>query len=167
MLKSTLVAPSVVSFLQSCHDKPEPVDLQVLSTDQHALLNLIADLIIPRTDTPSASDVGVVRFLDLLLSEVFEIKDTDWRGIGTIPESGYGIKEKYRDYDIERVVPLTPEPTVELQGCLCGEVLQGMVQPTDCPLFAKKCTPENPFGACMVSSEGSCAASYKYRSEKL
>lgn len=96
------------------------------------------------------------------IDEVFETVAATWRGLGPIPGSGYHIREKYRDYDaVERFHPQV-EPTVEHKGCRCGDVLRGAMAPDQCPLFNKVCTPENPIGPCMVSSEGSCAAYYRY-----
>jgi hydrogenase expression/formation protein HypD len=97
-----------------------------------------------------------------LLREVFTATDADWRGIGMIRGSGLDIAEKYAAFDVEKAVPVEVEEPHEPEGCLCGEVLKGKVPPRDCPLFGKTCTPEDPVGACMVSSEGSCAAAYKY-----
>jgi hydrogenase expression/formation protein HypD len=97
-----------------------------------------------------------------LLAEVFTPADTAWRGIGVIPGSGLAIAEKYAAYDAEKALPVEVEEPREPLGCLCGEVLKGKVSPCECPLFGNACTPENPVGACMVSSEGSCAAAYKY-----
>ncbi len=97
-----------------------------------------------------------------LLAEVFEPCDTPWRGIGVIPASGLRIRQAYAAFDAERQLPVEVEESKEHQGCLCGEILKGKVRPTDCPLFRTGCTPENPVGACMVSSEGTCAAEYKY-----
>jgi len=97
-----------------------------------------------------------------LLHEYFEPCDSHWRGLGVIPQSGLALREhmKHRDartlYDID--IPDSQEP----KSCLCGQVLRGIKKPTDCVLFGKKCTPEHPVGACMVSTEGSCAAYYKY-----
>lgn len=97
-----------------------------------------------------------------LLSRVFTPADTAWRGLGVIPESGLEIAKEFADFDAEKVVPVRVEESREPAGCLCGEVLKGKIAPADCPLFASACTPEQPVGACMVSSEGSCAAAYKY-----
>ena len=88
--------------------------------------------------------------------------DASWRGIGVIPGSGLGIRPELERFDAEprlgrRVTPGVPHP-----GCRCGEVLKAMMAPPDCPLFGKGCTPDRPIGPCMVSSEGSCAAYYKY-----
>ncbi|NOY13955.1 MAG: hydrogenase formation protein HypD [Deltaproteobacteria bacterium] len=97
-----------------------------------------------------------------LLEEVFEPCDTAWRGIGVIPGSGLKISAAYADFDAELQLLVAVEEPKEHQGCLCGEILKGKVTPKDCPLFRTACTPENPVGACMVSSEGTCAAEYKY-----
>ncbi len=97
-----------------------------------------------------------------VMEEVFEPEDAHWRGIGTIPGSGLGLARKYRRFDIRGQVDFEVEDHPEPRGCSCGEVLRGLKLPPDCGLFAKRCTPENPVGACMVSTEGSCAAYYKY-----
>lgn len=98
-----------------------------------------------------------------LMDEVFRPKDARWRGIGVIPGSGLGLKGNYAEMDAEVAFGLgPPEPIPEPPGCICGEVLQGVKKPPECPLFGKACTPERPVGPCMVSSEGSCSAYYKY-----
>lgn len=97
-----------------------------------------------------------------ILAEVFSVCDSEWRGIGVIPGSGLEIAEKYAAFDAEKTIPVTVEEPREHKGCLCGEILKGKVSPFDCPLFATVCMPESPVGACMVSSEGTCAAAYKY-----
>ena len=97
-----------------------------------------------------------------ILYEVFEPGDARWRGIGVIPGSGLGIRAAYAAFDAARQLPVVVEESREHAGCLCGEILKGKVTPKECPLFRRACTPENPVGACMVSSEGTCAAEYKY-----
>ena len=97
-----------------------------------------------------------------LLSEVFKLNDSEWRGIGIIPKSGLKLKEKYSHRDAETMIPVEVDPPVERKGCICGEILKGIKTPPDCPLFSSHCTPSTPVGACMVSSEGSCAAWYSY-----
>jgi hydrogenase expression/formation protein HypD len=97
-----------------------------------------------------------------LLREFFEPEDAYWRGIGTIPSSGLRLREQYGHRGIMRVVHVTVPEGHEPKACSCGDVLKGIKIPTDCTLFGKACTPEKPVGACMVSSEGSCAAYYKY-----
>jgi hydrogenase expression/formation protein HypD len=97
-----------------------------------------------------------------LMDEVFEECDANWRGIGVIPGSGLKIREKYIRFAADDKFDVDVEPTKEAPGCICGEVMQGVADPPDCALFGTACTPEYPVGACMVSSEGSCAAWYKY-----
>ncbi len=97
------------------------------------------------------------------MNEVFEEADADWRGIGTIPGSGLKIRDEYADIDVDSLFPdIEVPPTKEHKGCRCGEVLRGLIYPHDCGLFGKVCTPSSPIGPCMVSSEGSCAAYYRY-----
>jgi len=95
------------------------------------------------------------------INEVFKVVDSNWRGIGNIPLSGLGIKDKYEQFNA-RKFEVEIEETKESRGCRCGEVLRGVITPPECPLFKKICTPEDPKGACMVSTEGTCAAYYKY-----
>ncbi len=97
-----------------------------------------------------------------LMNEVFQPRDDWWRGLGVLPESGLGIQEKYRQHDAERMIAVEVEETKEIPGCICGEILKGIKIPPDCKLFASACTPSEPVGACMVSSEGACAAYYRY-----
>jgi len=97
-----------------------------------------------------------------MVDKVFEPIDADWRGIGVIPGTGLGVREEYAAFDATRKFTLElPEPK-EIKGCQCGEVLRGITLPFECKLFARACTPEHPIGPCMVSSEGSCAAYYRY-----
>lgn len=96
------------------------------------------------------------------ISEVFETCDADWRGMGMIPDSGYRIKDGFSSFDAQKKFDPEVEPAVEPKGCRCGDVLRGAMTPDECPLFAKACSPEHPIGPCMVSSEGSCAAFFKY-----
>ena len=96
------------------------------------------------------------------IEEVFETVDATWRGLGVIPGSGYAIRDEFAEFDAFRRFEPEVEPTQEPKGCRCGDVLRGMMTPAECPLFRKVCTPENPVGPCMVSSEGSCAAYFRY-----
>ena len=96
------------------------------------------------------------------IDEVFEPCAAQWRGLGEIPDSGYRIREKYAAFDALLCFDPEIEPTQEPKGCRCGDVLRGIMAPSECPLFRKVCTPENPVGPCMVSSEGSCAAYFRY-----
>ena len=99
-----------------------------------------------------------------IMNEVFEPGDDLWRGLGMIPESGLKIREKFSLYDAEKQFSIEVPPSTEPKGCICGSILRGLKTPLDCGLFAKKCTPSDPVGACMVSGEGTCATYFKYRS---
>ncbi len=100
-----------------------------------------------------------------LIREVFRVVPRKWRGIGEIPQSGLGLTEKYREFDAERKFGLTDRSVAESSECIAGLVLQGVKKPHECPAFGTRCTPEHPLGAPMVSSEGACAAYYRYRRE--
>ncbi len=97
-----------------------------------------------------------------VLYEVFQPCDALWRGIGEIPGSGLTFAPEYERFDALKVLGVTPPEAGPLPGCKCGDVLKGKMRPDKCPLFKKACTPANPVGPCMVSTEGSCAAYYKY-----
>ena len=96
------------------------------------------------------------------IDEVFETCTATWRGLGDIPGSGYRIRQEFAAFDAQRRFAPQVEPTREPRGCRCGDVLRARLAPDECPLFRRVCTPENPVGPCMVSSEGSCAAYYRY-----
>ncbi len=98
-----------------------------------------------------------------MLADVFEVTDRSWRGIGTIPASGWRLAAKYRKFDAERRFAVADVRTEESAVCRSGDVLQGHLKPNECPAFGTLCTPRNPLGATMVSAEGACAAYYRYR----
>lgn len=106
-----------------------------------------------RDGNPAARDV---------IQRVFRLADRKWRGIGEIPASGLVIREEYADFDAERRFAVTDILTAEPPECRAGDVLRGLLKPHQCPMFGKRCTPEQPLGAPMVSSEGACAAYYNY-----
>jgi hydrogenase expression/formation protein HypD len=97
-----------------------------------------------------------------LLAEVFEVTDRNWRGIGTIPQSGYRFAPAYAEFDAETRFAVEHVQANESSECISGLILQGLKKPNECPAFGKSCTPEAPLGATMVSSEGACAAYYNY-----
>ena len=103
------------------------------------------------------------RLAQKVVGEVFEVADQKWRGIGMIPHSGLRLREEYAAYDANRVFDLHLITAEEPAECISAQVLRGLRKPTDCPAFGFRCTPENPLGAPMVSSEGACAAYYRYR----
>jgi len=98
-----------------------------------------------------------------LVSEVFELRPTfEWRGLGEVPYSALRIRSAYARFDAERRYGLAYKPVPDNKACECGAILRGVKKPVDCKLFGTVCTPENPMGSCMVSSEGACAAHYSY-----
>ena len=98
-----------------------------------------------------------------ILAEVFETVDRKWRGLGTIPRSGFKLKDEYADFDAEKLFNLELLEVEESSLCIAGQVLQGTKKPPECSAFGNLCTPEHPLGAPMVSSEGACAAYFHYR----
>ena len=105
------------------------------------------------------------RVAQSLMHRVFEVTPARWRGLGEIPASGLRIREAFAAHDAERHFDLpdvTGRPSAQERGCRCGDVLRGIIEPPECPLFATVCTPVHPIGPCMVSAEGSCTAHYRY-----
>ena len=119
----------------------------------------------PRLETQYTRTVrpdGNPRALELM-NQVFDVVDSLWRGLGKIALSGLALKTKYAAFDAGQFLDESVEGDgVQTRGCRCGEVLRAVCEPPGCPLFGRKCTPEHPVGPCMVSSEGSCAAWYRY-----
>lgn len=138
----------------------EPVDLlqgilmavRQLEAGRHEVENQYSR-VLSRKGNPAAQ---------ALIFQVFEIADRKWRGVGTIPKSGYRLRYEYRDHDAERLFEVEDIETRESAVCISGQILKGVRKPLDCPAFARECTPERPLGATMVSAEGACAAYYSY-----
>ena len=97
-----------------------------------------------------------------VIHQVFEVVDAPWRALGVIPQSGLALKDTFADFDAARRFEMPEIDDYELPGCRCGDVICGRCLPVDCALFGTRCTPREPVGPCMVSSEGACAAAYKY-----
>jgi hydrogenase expression/formation protein HypD len=114
----------------------------------------------PRAVTPEGNTKA-----QQILDEVFEPADACWRGIGVIPQSGLKIREKYAAHDAQKLFDVQVPDAKTPQGCACGEILIGTKTPPECALYKKVCTPMDPVGPCMVSTEGTCAAYYKYHSD--
>ncbi|MEC4175267.1 hydrogenase formation protein HypD [Adlercreutzia sp. R7] len=163
---STIIGAEPYRFLAEKYGIPgvitgfEPVDvLQGIAMIMRQLHEGRADIEIAyaRGVMPEGNPVALAA-----IDEVFETCSATWRGLGEIPGSGYRIREQFADFDAMRRFQPDVEEVREHTGCRCGDVLRGIMAPSDCPLFRKVCTPENPVGPCMVSSEGSCAAYYRY-----
>ncbi|HZV01712.1 MAG TPA: hydrogenase formation protein HypD, partial [Planctomycetota bacterium] len=126
--------------------------IRQLEAGQHAVENQYARAVKPAGNEPALA----------LLDEVFEVCDRKWRGVGSIPKSGYKLRHEYRAHDAERIFEVEAVETQESSLCISGQVLKGLKKPCDCPAFGKECTPDTPLGATMVSAEGACAAYYAY-----
>lgn len=137
-------------------------DEQILLGAGEIVRQIVEDDPAAVTVYPAVSAEGNPR-AQQLMQEVFQVADTRWRGLGLIPASGLAIADEFAAFDTEKRFDLPELPSYELPGCRCGEVICGRALPTDCPLFAARCTPRDPIGPCMVSSEGSCAAHYRFR----
>ncbi|HEX9972246.1 MAG TPA: hydrogenase formation protein HypD, partial [bacterium] len=139
----------------------EPVDIL------QSILMLVEQIEKGRAEVEIAYKRGVTydgnkRARDIL-AQVFNSCDTDWRGLGMIPQSGLKIRADYKKFNAQHRFDLSVEDVMEPEGCACGEVLCGILSPIECVLFGKGCTPDDPIGPCMVSTEGTCAAYYKYQ----
>lgn len=163
---STIIGATPYEFLAKKYGIPgvitgfEPVDvLQGIAMLMRQLHEGRAEIEIAysRGVMPEGNPVALAA-----INEVFKTVDATWRGLGVIPGSGYAIRDEFAEFDAFRRFEPEVEPTQEPKGCRCGDVLRGMMTPAECPLFRKVCTPENPVGPCMVSSEGSCAAYFRY-----
>jgi len=163
---STIIGAEPYRFLAEKYGIPgvitgfEPVDvLQGIAMIMRQLHEGRADIEIAyaRGVMPEGNPVALAA-----IDEVFETCTALWRGLGEIPGSGYRIREEFAQFDAVRRFQPDVEPTQDPKGCRCGDVLRGIMAPNECPLFRKVCTPENPVGPCMVSSEGSCAAYHRY-----
>ncbi len=139
----------------------EPVDIlhgildcvQALEAGRHTVVNAYARAVTHDGNKPAQA----------VINQVFEITDRAWRGIGVIPQSGYRLRQEFAAFDAEKRFPeVQAIETKESPLCISGLVLQGIKKPVDCPAFGKQCTPQTPLGATMVSSEGACAAYYRY-----
>ena len=98
-----------------------------------------------------------------LMARVFQLRESfEWRGLGFLPASALALREAYADLDAERRFPVSVQSATDVRGCECPAILRGVKEPTDCRLFGTVCTPDNPMGSCMVSSEGACAAYWSY-----
>jgi len=102
-----------------------------------------------------------------IMNQVFEPADADWRGLGSMPLSGMAIRQEFYEFDAEVKFDIPDVPSREPPGCRCGEVLRGVIEPPECPLYGKVCTPDTPKGPCMVSDEGACSAYYLYQTDDL
>jgi hydrogenase expression/formation protein HypD len=164
---STVIGSRPYEFFAEEYRKPvviagfEPLDVM------QAILMLVRQVNDGRAEVENEFSRAVDRDGNVkaqnLVAEVFELRrEFEWRGLGIVPYSALRIREAYAAFDAERRFPLTYRPVADNKACECGAILRGVKRPWDCKLFGTVCTPENPMGSCMVSSEGACAAHYTY-----
>lgn len=164
---SAIIGVEPYRFLAEQHGLPsvvggfEPVDI-LQALDLFVTMQNEGRVEVVNAYKRVVSDAGNPKAVSIMY-EVFEPADALWRGIGLIPGSGLIVREEYADFDAMRVFGMELKDVPQIKGCRCGDVLKGKLSPDKCPLFGKACTPAVPVGPCMVSTEGSCAAYYKYR----
>ncbi len=164
---STVIGSQPYEYFAEEYAKPvviagfEPLDVM------QAILMLVRQLNEGRAEVENEFTRAVTRDgnakAKALVAEVFELRKTfEWRGLGEVPYSALAIKDRYRAFDAEARYGITYRSVPDNKACECGAILRGVKKPTDCKDFGTVCTPENPIGSCMVSSEGACAAHYTY-----
>ncbi|NCA69557.1 MAG: hydrogenase formation protein HypD [Sphingobacteriia bacterium] len=164
---STLIGSQPYAFVPRDFGLPvviagfEPLDVM------QSVLMLVSQLNAGRREVENQYTRAVTasgnRKAQALMAEVFRVRARfQWRGLGMLPDSALALADVYADLDAEQRFAVAPTPAREVSGCECPAILRGVKQPVDCALFGKPCTPENPMGACMVSSEGACAAYWSY-----
>ncbi len=164
---STIIGSQPYEFFAEEYEKPvviagfEPLDVL------QAVLMIVRQLNAGRAEVENEFTRAVTREGNAkakrLVAEVFELRRSfEWRGLGEVPYSALKIKERYRRFDAEARFGIGMRAVPDHKACECGAILRGVKRPEDCKLFATACTPENPMGSCMVSSEGACAAHYSY-----
>ena len=164
---STVIGSRPYEFFAEEYQKPvviagfEPLDVM------QAILMLVRQVNDGRAEVENEFTRAVTREgnakAQALVAEVFELRrEFEWRGLGAVPYSALKLKEKYAAFDAERRYALEDRQVADHKACECGAILRGVKEPADCKLFGTACTPENPLGSCMVSSEGACAAHYTY-----
>jgi hydrogenase expression/formation protein HypD len=165
---STIIGARPYEFFAEEYQRPvviagfEPLDVLA------AIRMLIRQLNEGRAEVENQFTRGVTREGNLkaqaMVAEVFELRaDFEWRGLGNVEYSGLKIKQRYARFDAERRFQMVEKPARENKACQCPAIIRGLKKPPDCPIFGTVCTPRNPIGSCMVSSEGACAAWYQYR----
>lgn len=160
---SAIIGPRPYRFLAKIYKKRcaiagfEPLDILqavlMLLTQEEPRVEVQYTRVMSKDGNPVARE---------MIAKVFRKSDAVWRGIGLVRNSGLKIRKRFSDFDAESRYRLKIKTAVEKKGCICGDVLRGLKTPLECRLFDRICNPENPVGSCMVSSEGTCAAYYRY-----
>jgi len=163
---SAIIGKKPYEFVASHYQKPSVITGFEAREIIEGVLMIVRQIALKRTNIEIqyrsvVREEGNLRAVELL-GQYFEPADAYWRGIGSIPKSGLRIRERYASFDAKRKFNPPVTDMLEPESCSCGDILRGVKLPTECPLFGVNCTPESPVGPCMVSTEGSCAAYYKY-----
>jgi len=164
---STVIGSAPYEFVPERYGKPvviagfEPLDMM------QAILMLVRQVNQGRAEVENEFTRAVTpegnRKAQALVAKVFQLRpEFEWRGLGTVPDSALKLRPEYAAFDAELRFPLPYTPVPDHKACECGAILRGVKEPRDCKVFGTVCTPENPLGSCMVSSEGACAAHYTY-----
>jgi hydrogenase expression/formation protein HypD len=169
---STLIGTQPYQIFATGYQRPvvisgfEPLDVM---QSVHMLVKQInaGQSLVENQFTRGVTQAGNKKAL-AIVSDVLELRRSfEWRGLGELPFSGLQIRGKYQEFDAEHRVNINIKPAVENAACQCPAIIRGTKKPTDCTIFGTACTPRSPIGSCMVSSEGACAAYYKYRRESV
>jgi hydrogenase expression/formation protein HypD len=163
---TTIIGSNAWGFLPADYSVP----VAVAGFEPLDILRAVADLVDMAEDGRPAVSNSYARSVTRqgnrtaleVMDRVLEVTAAEWRGLGAVPASGLGIRPEFAPFDAARLFDVDPGPTQEHRGCRCGDVLRGTLNPPQCPLFARACTPAKPIGPCMVSGEGACAAYYQY-----
>ncbi len=164
---SAIIGSRPYGFISSRHGKPgviagfEPLDILGAVAMLMEMVSGLSPTAVRNEYARGVPEEGNPQALRVLY-RVFRPVDADWRAIGRVAGSGLGFRPEYGRFDASAAFPSDAGPSPEPEGCRCGEVMMGAVQPDECPLFGSACTPESPVGPCMVSSEGACAAWHRY-----
>lgn len=145
--------PCVIAGFEDFDLLASTIELIAMINEQRAECKNSYARVVKREGNPRALEI---------MNRVFSTAPSFWRGLGVIPESGLALRDEFAKFDAGKKFSVELLPQKEHTSCRCGELLRGLIVPTDCPLFGKRCVPEDPVGPCMVSSEGPCAAYYRY-----
>jgi len=164
---STIIGSRPYERFAKAYDKPiviagfEPLDVMQSALMAIRLINQSSHAV--ENEYSRAVTLDGNNKAQALMADVFELRDSfEWRGLGLIANSALQIKPEYAAFDAEQRFTVESQPIADVKGCACPEILRGQKKPIECKLFGTVCTPENPMGSCMVSSEGACAAYWSY-----
>lgn len=163
---SVIIGKRAYDFLEKDYKVPSVISgfepLDILRSIDIIIEKKLNDENIVLTEYTRAVNYNGNKYAVNLMNDIFNVSDARWRAVGVIKNSGYIFSKRYERFDALKRFGISIKDVDDPKGCQCGMILLGLKKPSDCPLFAKKCTPDDAVGPCMVSSEGACAAWYKY-----